>query len=269
MASKEIISPFNQSQLMSIAHILGDTQEGLTGSEIDHLLKSSKIPNCDPKNTKWKRIYNAFVNIQNKHQNSNNICRFITLAMAPESYTENKELFKTLQGKLNKVLCFPGLELQEDGRLHRIRKVNTLSDAISKAARFKAKLEERKVHIDVIYFAKAEIIVDNYFHAVLEAMKSITAKIREKTGYYADGAELVRAVFLGNEPVIVINEYKTNTQIGEQKGFANLLIGLYGTFRNPTAHEPKIEWEMTEQDALDIMTTISLVHRKLDNVQRY
>ena len=105
-------------------------------------------------------------------------------------------------------------------------------------------------------FANAEIIRDNFFHAVLESMKSITAKIREKSGYYADGAELVDAVFLGKSPELFINEYKTLSQIGEQKGFANLLKGLYGTFRNPTAHEAKINWKMSELDALDILSTI-------------
>jgi uncharacterized protein (TIGR02391 family) len=266
---KNIVPPFNQSQLESIARILGNTEKGLTGSEIAHLLGSSKIPDCDSSNTKWKRIYNAFAEFQNKNQIGNNICKFITLSMAPECYIDNSEQFKMLQEKLNKVLSFSGLELQEDGKLHRTTKTKTLSEAISRAARFKTRLEQRNVHEDVTVFANAEIIADNYFHAVLEAMKSITAKIRDKTGYYADGADLVNAIFMGSSPVLVINDYKTKTQIGEQKGFANLLIGLYGTFRNPTAHEPKIEWEMTEQDALDIMTTISLVHRKLDKAQKY
>lgn len=37
-----------------------------------------------------------------------------------------------------------------------------------------------------------------------------------------------------------------------------------GKVRNPLAHEPKMEWNVSEQDALDILTTISFVHRKLD-----
>jgi hypothetical protein len=31
----------------------------------------------------------------------------------------------------------------------------------------------------------------------------------------------------------------------------------------------KIEWPMPEQDALDILTTISLIHRKLDAARRF
>ena len=44
----------------------------------------------------------------------------------------------------------------------------------------------------------------------------------------------------------------------------NLLKGVFGTFRNTTAHVPKVTWEINEQDALDILSMISLIHRKLD-----
>jgi hypothetical protein len=49
----------------------------------------------------------------------------------------------------------------------------------------------------------------------------------------------------------------------------NLLKCLHRTIRNPLAHNPRLEWDMTEQDALDILTTISLVHRRLDMAYRY
>ncbi|MBN8509804.1 MAG: TIGR02391 family protein [Burkholderiales bacterium] len=44
----------------------------------------------------------------------------------------------------------------------------------------------------------------------------------------------------------------------------NLIKGLLGAFRNTTAHAPKIHWNVSEQDALHILTTVSLVHRRLD-----
>jgi len=44
---------------------------------------------------------------------------------------------------------------------------------------------------------------------------------------------------------------------------------FYGTIRNPLAHDPKIEWDMNEQDTLDILTMISLVHRKLDKARAF
>lgn len=41
-----------------------------------------------------------------------------------------------------------------------------------------------------------------------------------------------------------------------------------GTFRNTTAHAPKIHWPINEQDALDILTLASLLHRRLDGAVR-
>ncbi len=81
-----------------------------------------------------------------------------------------------------------------------------------------------------------------------------------------DGADLVHAAF-GQKygpPLLAINTLQTETQRGEQRGFVGLLRGLCGTICNPLTHDPKVDWDMTEQDALDILTTISLVHRKLD-----
>ena len=145
-----------------------------------------------------------------------------------------------------------------------------MDEALERANRLHAALKQRNVHEDVLRFCTAEIIQQNYFHAVFEAMKSITAKIRGQSGLSKDGADLVHEAF-GQKfgaPLLAINPLLTETQRGEQRGFMNLLKGLYGTIRNPLAHDPKVEWDMTEQDALDILTTISLVHRKLDQARR-
>jgi len=45
-----------------------------------------------------------------------------------------------------------------------------------------------------------------------------------------------------------------------------LLKGVFGTFRNPPAHTPRAaaSWTITEPDALDLFSTLSLIHRRLD-----
>lgn len=40
--------------------------------------------------------------------------------------------------------------------------------------------------------------------------------------------------------------------------------GIVSAFRNPEAHTPKLYWHVSEGDALDILTTLSLIHRRLD-----
>ena len=68
----------------------------------------------------------------------------------------------------------------------------------------------------------------------------------------------------GKNPILKINDAATVTERNEQLGIANLAKGLFGAFRNPAAHEPRREWAMTEQDPLDVLGTLSLVHRRLD-----
>jgi hypothetical protein len=43
-----------------------------------------------------------------------------------------------------------------------------------------------------------------------------------------------------------------------------LLKGLFGVFRNPTAHEMRAEWTMSLQDALDFFGIASHAMRRLD-----
>jgi uncharacterized protein (TIGR02391 family) len=116
----------------------------------------------------------------------------------------------------------------------------------------------------VLKFCREELLQDNYFHAVFEATKSIADKIREKAGLVIDGAELVDKAFSVGKPLLAINTLQTETEQSEQKGFANLLKGVFGTFRNVAAHAPKIKWPIDEQDALDLLTMVSYVHRRLD-----
>ena len=113
-------------------------------------------------------------------------------------------------------------------------------------------------------YCRAELLQENYFHAVLEAVKGLAERIRQMSGLTADGAELVNQVLSTKAPILAINSLKTETEVSEQKGIANLLVGLLGAVRNPTAHAPKVTWPMPEQDAMDILALISFVHRKLD-----
>ena len=125
----------------------------------------------------------------------------------------------------------------------------------------------RKVHPDVLRHCKEELLVDNYFHAVFEATKSVAEKIRQMTGLVSDGADLVEQAFSFKSavPHLALNSLQAESEQSEQKGFMNLLRGLFGTFRNTTAHAPKITWKIEEQDALDILSLVSLVHRRLDS----
>jgi hypothetical protein len=59
---------FTQSQLRAIADALADTNEGLSGSEIGHMLATCHTDDPTPTLTKRHRLYNAFAAKQNLAQ---------------------------------------------------------------------------------------------------------------------------------------------------------------------------------------------------------
>lgn len=112
------------------------------------------------------------------------------------------------------------------------------------------------------------MLTENYFHAVLEAVKGVAERLRQMSGLTSDGAELVNEALATKAPIIALNSLRTDTEISEQKGISNLLVGLFGAIRNPAAHAPKVTWPMPEQDALDVFALVSFVHRKFDGATR-
>ena len=262
------ILSFDESVLKVICSVLGDTSEGLTGSEIGHLLKECNIDDPLPGFTKRDRLFEALNQKQKQDGCANNIVAFIYRAMSPVQYTKNPHVFESRRFELNKALAFAGLTLGEDGKLREVNIAHTLSEAQERAGRLYKQLLARNVHADILLFCKAELLQDNYFHAVFEATKSIADKLRSKSSLTSDGSRLVDEAFGGTSPILAFNTLLNETEKSEHTGFMNLLKGLFGTFRNTTAHAPKIKWNINEQDALDMLTFMSLTHRKLDGCVR-
>lgn len=269
--TRQTVPVFDAQRMEAICRVLGDTENGLSGSQIGYLLQDSKIPETDPGLTKWKRLFNAFVAFQNENQVGNHVVVFINRAMNPASYTANPTIFRLRQDRLNIVLAFCGMQVGDDGKIRRTGSAKNLDEATKRASRLRSSLVQRNVHNDVLEFCNAELLQDNYFHAVFEAMKGITSKLRTMTGSSTDGSDLVQTAFAvkNGSPMFVINAFDTETLKGEQRGFINLLVGLFGMIRNPLAHNPRVEWDMSEQDAMDVLTTISLIFRKLDKAKKH
>ncbi|MCK5282429.1 MAG: TIGR02391 family protein [Nanoarchaeota archaeon] len=255
---------FDYDQLKAICNILGDTNEGLTGSEIKEALSQLNIVYIPEGNNKASYLFHSLKWRQELDLNGSGTIKFIEKCMTPIRYIGNHSLHNSRLEKLNIALSLLGLKLEENGKIQYIEKAESLKEAMDKANRLKRKLEERNVHIDVLKFCRAELVNDNYFHAVFEATKSVADKIRDKTGLTKDGAELVSLAFGSESPLLKINNLSSETEKSEQRGFANLLRGLFGTFRNVPAHAPKIKWAIEEEDALDLLSLVSYIHRKLD-----
>lgn len=259
---------FSQSELESIAAGLANTSEGLSGSEIGHILSLLRMKDPDPTMAKWKRLHNAFVERQNKSGNRRAILQFIREALKPARYARHPARFEPLRANVNCALASSGLAVDAGGELHPVTQAQALTEASRRADELRADLSKRSVHPDVLRFCRAELVADSYFHAVLEATKSIADKIRSKTGLTDDAATLVDKALAGDAPILAINQLSTESQQSEQRGFMNLLKGTFGMFRNTTAHEARVRWAMNKADAEDLLSLASLIHRRLDSSNR-
>jgi len=262
------VAQFSQTELESICRVLADTNTGLTGSEIGSILSQLGIPDPMPTMTKRHRLFQALAEHQEQTHSGNIVCAFVQEAMNPVRYTSNRMLFDSRRDTLNTILAFCGYSLGEDGKLRlRTEPARTLTEAEEAAGRLRSELARRGVHPDVLNFCQPELLQDNYFHAVFEATKSVADKIREKAEVDGDGSELVdRAFGIGKRgiPLLAFNSLQTETERSEHNGLIQLMKGMFGIFRNVTAHAPKAKWPVSERDALDLLTIASYLHRRLD-----
>lgn len=95
---------FSQIEVEAIANALGDTELGLTGSEIGHVLQALNLQDPDPSYAKRHRLLNAFAADQNKRQNRTGILEFIRRAMAPARWLAKKHAYEPLRARLNEAL---------------------------------------------------------------------------------------------------------------------------------------------------------------------
>lgn len=254
---------FDDATLEQICKLLGDA---LTGSEIGRMLEAIKVEDPGANMTKWKRLLAALDAQQRRHGVGNHVVQFVHAAMAPVRYVGQPHVFDDQRAALNPILAFAGYTLGPDGKMRHAEAVATVAEAEERAGRLRAELTRRRVHADVLKACRAELLQDNYFHAVLEAAKSVALKIRQRTGLTTDGHRLVDDAFglAAGHPRLAFNSLRTESERNEHVGLMNVMKGVFSAFRNPTAHEPKVTWIVEEQDALDLLSTVSILHRRLD-----
>lgn len=171
------------------------TADGVTGSEIEKYLPECRINVVDPGGTKWRVLYNSFAIHQNNVGVANDILRFIQVTIHPSRFLNRQAEFEAVRSELNMILSFIGLALGQDGKFRPCAKSETISDAEKRATSLFSKLNDRGVHAAVLEFCRAELLSDNYFHAVFESTKSVTDKLRTLASLTTDGNELVDQSF--------------------------------------------------------------------------
>jgi uncharacterized protein (TIGR02391 family) len=256
-------TPFSLGILEQTCKLIADLY---SGSELTRIL--AEIPlRTDPGEgiTKWRRLAHAVSSNQAGTQTGNALIALVTISMRPDLTLSRVAAARRTRDELNQVLSLGGFRVREDGRVARIAMARTADEARDRTEHLRTLLLNRGAHAEVIAYCSPEMLRTDYYDAVFEAIKGLGSRLRQLTGVDADGYRLVESTMAGSPPRLRINSLKTKTQRDEQLGVANLAKGLFSAFRNPVAHEPRIEWTLSDQDALDVLGTLSMIHRRLDS----
>ena len=107
----------------------------------------------------------------------------------------------------------------------------------------------------------------HYYEAVRNAstlyiseVKNRSDQPKDKHGRELDGRKLMQEVFKVDNPILVLNSLKTQSEKDEQEGFMHLSIGTVVGIRNPKAHELDRE---DPYRALEYIILISMLMKRL------
>lgn len=115
----DVIEPFKLPALERISKIVGDY---FTGFEITGLFKKSGYPEIvHDGSTKWRFLCSTFENLQKRKFGPYIILKFLETTCDPQEYFEKPESHIAILHKLNDVLSFYGMKINEKGKVIKIK----------------------------------------------------------------------------------------------------------------------------------------------------
>jgi len=117
-------------------------------------------------------------------------------------------------------------------------------------------------HPKVIEVSRKLYVDGHYAQAITEAYKAIDNFVKQKTGESIYGKELMGKVFKKDDPIIKLNELKTQSNRNEQEGFMHLFQGAMIGIRNPKAHDNVFMADPYK--TLEYLSFASLLMRRAD-----
>jgi len=121
------------------------------------------------------------------------------------------------------------------------------------------------LHPGVTQVAKPRFDASQFADAVEAALKHVNAKVKEivlrKTGQELDGAKLMRTAFSPNQPIIVLEDLRSQSGRDVQQGYMDIFAGSMIGIRNPKAHD---NINITRNRAIHFLFLASLLLYKIE-----
>ncbi|WP_429181303.1 TIGR02391 family protein [Aeromonas salmonicida] len=132
----------------------------------------------------------------------------------------------------------------------------------SEQDQWELRFSEREFHTEIITHSKSLFLNGHYVNAVHEACKAYIKALQAKSGSPKDGMELVPV--LSPKGNVKFNAYSTESERNYQSGLEQISRGVVSAFRNPAAHDTAKSLDMSAIEALDMLSTVSLLLKALD-----
>lgn len=268
MGSK--VPVFSSGTVEKVAKLIAEVY---SGGQITSLFHDANCGRFDPGegNTKWRRIAQDISRQQFAQGDGRPLLAVACKAVEPGRLlsAEYPEAAEHLHEELDTVLSTEGYGLTGDGRARKLARKATCEEARNKALNLREHLQKRGSHEEVLKHCREELLQDesDYYELVFEAAKGLEDRIRLLSNSTMDGRNLPQNVLGSKNRTVPINSGATKTQRNEQDAVALFVEGVIAGFRNPQAHETRLSWTVTKEDAQDVLGLLSLIHRRLDTAE--
>lgn len=258
------MSSLNPQDIELISKVLC---EEITGSQISKMLDILHLPIGNTVQTKWRRLSEILISACNQQKSLRPLFDSIEYVCLPSKYLDSPNEWSNLIRNINKILIFKGFEINDSGKVIKTQKVTSFKAAQLRLNSLNGRLADLDIHPLVLKYCTAELLDENYFHSILEASKGIFYRIREMSGSTLDSGKLIEACFNKNNPIIIINNNKlqSDDEVSAYQGLKHLLLSISQLYRNTNAHSAKLYNPNDLNDAVIALTIMSLAHNLLDN----
>lgn len=253
------IGPIKEAALEEIAHTIADFY---TGSQITMFFARAGHPQIvHDASTKWRFVYEALLSISKSKYGSHEILKIVQTLCDPQAFFSIPEKHEQITNRINKVLNFYALEVSRDGAIIKKASKQTRLETTPEGMKF---FDSRLFHPKIKLHGRKLFLEGNYSNAVFECCKAYDKEVRVFSQIDDHGASLMGRAFPEKGP-IKLNAQQSLSEKNEQEGIMHLSRGLMFAIRNPQGHEPALDWPISQEEALDLLSFLSFLFRKLEN----
>jgi uncharacterized protein (TIGR02391 family) len=254
------IPQLNRSALEEVSKNIGDRY---TGTEITAFFHKAGFANVSfDGSTKWRFVFSVLEQIQSGSSGNVHIAKILETLCSPQEFFGKPEAHAQIVERIDEIVSFYGLQV--DPKTGKLLLAEESRAGLHQRKSMEAQaFDARKLHPEVIKHGRELFVQGKHFHAVFECCKAFDRFVANKAQIDDHGDKLMGAALSANG-TLKLNSQRTQTELNEQEGIMHLGKGLMRAIRNPEAHEPQLDWTITQQDALDILSLVSFLYRKIE-----